>query len=226
MNAKFLFSIVICCFMIFHKTHATSENEFAEDAFPIYSNEDRNKDLKDIKLMISINSMLEKKQYDEARKMLDSAIAAEPNNAYIYFMLGILEENLENHEAALTDYRKAVELDPLNAQYKYDVGRVLCNKAFNLVNAATKQSQDEYQSIRDNQMNPLFREAAGYLEEVYKLNPDGMRDAASFYLILIYSQFNDQANLTRIGYLREKLSEIQKLQKHQKHLNIINIKKS
>ena len=212
MSAKILFSIVICCFMIFHKTHATSENEFAEDAFPIYSNEDP----KDIQLMIKISNMLDNKQYDDARKILEGAIASEPNNANIYFMLGILEEYLENYDAALANYRKAVDLEPSNAQYQYNVGRSLCNKAYALDDAATKLSQDEYQSIRDNQVNPLFREAAGYHEEAYKLNPDEMHDAL-VYLNNVYYNLNDEANLRRIKNLRNKLSEIQKHQKHYKH---------
>ncbi len=202
MSAKILFSIVICCFMIFHKTHATSENAFAEDAFPIYSNEDP----KDIQLMIRISNMLDNKQYDDARKILEGAIASEPNNANIYFMLGILEECLENYDAALANHRKAVDLDPSNAQYKYNVGRVLCNKAIDLDNAAKLK---KYQGIRyQKQAITLFREAAPYLEEAYKLNPD-VHDAL-IYLILIYNNLNDEANLRRIENLRNKLSEIQK----------------
>ena len=86
------------------------------------------------------------------------------------------------------------------AQYQYNVGRSLCNKAYALDDAATKQSQDEYQSIRDNQVNPLFREAAGYLEEAYKLNPDEMHDAL-VYLRNVYYNLNDEANLKRVEAL-------------------------
>ena len=191
-NKKNLYDYAIAVAFQLGKTDVV--NELAEEAFPLYGNED-------VKyLQLIINSKIEKKQYDEARKMLDSAIAAEPNNSNLYFVLGILEENLENHEAALTDYRKAVELDPSNAQYQYNVGRSLCNKAYALDDAATKQSQDEYQSIRDNQVNPLFREAAGYLEEAYKLNPDEMHDAL-VYLRNVYYNLNDEANLKRVEAL-------------------------
>ncbi|MDE6543451.1 MAG: tetratricopeptide repeat protein [Muribaculaceae bacterium] len=150
--------------------------------------------------------MLDNKQYDDARKILEGAIASEPNNANIYFMLGILEECLENYDAALANHRKAVDLDPSNAQYKYNVGRVLCNKAIDLDNAAKLK---KYQGIRyQKQAITLFREAAPYLEEAYKLNPD-VHDAL-IYLILIYNNLNDEANLRRIENLRNKLSEIQK----------------
>ncbi len=191
-NKKNLYDYAIAVAFQLGKTDEV--NELAEEAFPLYGNED-------VKyLQLIINSKIEKKQYDEARKMLDSAIAAEPNNSNLYFVLGILEENLENNDAALADYRKAVELDPSNAQYQYNVGRSLCNKAYALDDAATKQSQDDYQSIRDNQVNPLFKEAATYLEEAYKLNPDEMHDAL-VYLRNVYYNLNDEANLKRVEAL-------------------------
>lgn len=168
--------------------------KLAEAALPLYGNED-------VKyLQLIINNKIENKQFDEARTMLNSAISAEPNNPNLYFVLGILEENLENHDAALADYRKAVELDANNAQYQYNVGRSLCNKAYALDDAATKQSQEEYQKVRDTQVNPLFREAATYLEEAYKLNPDEMHDAL-VYLRNVYYNLNDEANLKRVEAL-------------------------
>ena len=168
--------------------------EYAKAAFELYGKED-------VKyLQLIINDKIEKKQYDEARSMLNEAIAAEPNNPNLYFVLGILEENLENNEEALADYRKAVELDGSNAAYQYNVGRSLCNKAYAIDDAATKQSQDDYQKIRENEVNPLFREAATYLEEAYKLNPDEMHDAL-IYLRNVYYNLNDEENLKRVEAL-------------------------
>ena len=169
-------------------------NELAEAAYPLYGNED-------VKyLQLIINNKIEKKQFDEARKMLNNAIAAEPNNGNLYFVMGILEENLNNNDAALTNYRKAVELDASNANYQYNVGRSICNKAYAIDDSATKLSQEEYQKVRDNEVNPLFREAATYLEEAYKLNPDEMHDAL-VYLRNVYYNLNDEANLKRVESL-------------------------
>ena len=157
-----------------------------------------NEDVKYLQLII--NNKIEKKQFDEARTMLNNAIAAEPNNGNLYFVMGILEENLNNNDAALTNYRKAVELDASNANYQYNVGRSICNKAYAIDDSATKLSQEEYQKVRDNEVNPLFREAATYLEEAYKLNPDEMHDAL-VYLRNVYYNLNDEANLKRVESL-------------------------
>ncbi|MDE6503033.1 MAG: tetratricopeptide repeat protein, partial [Muribaculaceae bacterium] len=183
-NKKNVYDYAIA--VAFQLNKSDKVTKLAEAALPLYGNED-------VKyLQLIINNKIENKQFDEARTMLNDAIAAEPNNPNLYFVLGILEENLENHDAALEDYRKAVGIDPSNAQYQYNVGRSLCNKAYALDDAATKQSQEEYQNVRDNQVNPLFREAATYLEEAYKLNPDEMHDAL-VYLRNVYYNRNDEA---------------------------------
>lgn len=191
-NKKNLYDYAIAVAYQLGKTDEVSS--LAEEAFPLFGNEDTKY------LQLIINSKIEKKQFDEARTMLNQAISADPSNANYYFVLGILEENLENNEAALADYMKAVELDPSNAQYQYNVGRGICNKAYALDDAATKQSQEEYQTIRNNQVNPLFKQAAGYLEEAYKLNPDEMHDAL-VYLRNVYYNLNDEANLKRVEAL-------------------------
>ncbi|MDE6343918.1 MAG: tetratricopeptide repeat protein [Muribaculaceae bacterium] len=191
-NKKNVYDYAIA--VAFQLNKSDKVTKLAEAALPLYGNED-------VKyLQLIINNKIENKQFDEARTMLNDAIAAEPNNPNLYFVLGILEENLENHDAALEDYRKAVGIDPSNAQYQYNVGRSLCNKAYALDDAATKQSQEEYQNVRDNQVNPLFREAATYLEEAYKLNPDEMHDAL-VYLRNVYYNLNDEANLKRVEAL-------------------------
>lgn len=167
----------------------------ATQAYPIFGDEDP----KFLQLMI--NDKIEKKQYDEARSMLNEAIAASPENPQLYFVLGILEETLENNDAALADYQKAIQLDPNYAQGQYAVGRTICNLAYALDDKAGQgTTQAEYMEIRNNQVNPMFKEAATYLEKAYELDPENMHDALR-YLRNVYYNLGDEENLKRVESL-------------------------
>lgn len=166
----------------------------AQEAYPVYGSEDPKY------LILMINGKIEAKQYDEARSMLNEAIAAQPDNGQLYFALGILEENLDNMDAALADYKKAVTLDPSIAQAQYYAGRAICNMAYALDDQAGQGTQEEYNKVRQEQVNPMFKDAAVYLEKAYELDPDNMHDAL-IYLKNVYYNVNDAANLERIEKL-------------------------
>lgn len=169
--------------------------ELAEKGYPLFGNEDP----KFLQLMI--NSKIEAEQYDEARKMLDDAIAAQPDNAQLYFVLGILEETLENNDAAFENYKKSVALDPEYAQALYALGRSICNQAYAVDDQGSQgKSQKEYEEFRINVVNPMFVEAAGYLEKAYANDPDNMHDALR-YLRNVYYNLGDEENLKRVESL-------------------------
>lgn len=166
----------------------------ATQAYPIYGDEDP----KFLQLMI--NDKIENKQYEEARSMLDEAIAASPENPQLYFVLGILEETLDNKDAALKAFEKSIELDPDYAQGQYSVGRTICNLAYVIDDEAGQGSQEEYMQVRTNKVNPMFKEAAVHLEKAYQLDPDNMHDALR-YLRNVYYNLGDEENLKRVENL-------------------------
>ncbi|MCH5248026.1 MAG: tetratricopeptide repeat protein [Muribaculaceae bacterium] len=166
----------------------------SEIAYPLYGAEDPKY------LQLIINSKIEAKEYDQARNMLDEAIADQPDNANLYFVLGVLEETLENKKEALEDYKKAATLNPEYAQALYYVGRSLCNEAFEIDDKASQLPMNEYQQVRQNEVNPLFKEASTYLEKAYALDPDEMHDAL-IYLRNVYYNLNDEENLKRVESL-------------------------
>lgn len=166
----------------------------AQEAYPIYGSEDPKY------LLLMINGKIEAKQFDEARSMLNEAIAAQPDNGQLYFALGILEENLDNMDAAIEDYKKAVTLDPTIAQAQYYAGRAICNVAYAIDDKAGQGTAEEYNKVRQEQVNPMFKEASVYLEKAYELDPENMRDAL-IYLKNVYYNVNDEANLNRVESL-------------------------
>lgn len=169
-------------------------NALAAEAYPLYGNEDPKF------LQILINEKINNEQYDDARKMLDEAIAATPNNAQLYFVMGVLDETMNNKEAALADYKKSIEIDPNYAQGLYSVGRMICNIAYDVDDEANKGTQEEYNQIRSTKVDPMFKEASVYLEKAYEIDPDNMTDALR-YLRNVYYNLHDEENLKRVENL-------------------------
>jgi len=64
-------------------------------------------------------------QRDEAIRAYTEAIASSPESAFLYRELAIVERQADDAEAALTHFRKAVELDPSDAGSRAQVGELL-----------------------------------------------------------------------------------------------------
>lgn len=146
-----------------------------------------------------VNSYIDAKNYAPAQKMLEEAIAADPNNAAYYLSLGVLYENQGDNEKAAEAYKKAVELDPNNSFANYYYGRMLVLKYDKLDQDAANMSQSEYNKYNYENMRPLLLESIKYFEKAYELdkeNTDPLR-----YLKNIYYNLNDGENLKRVEEL-------------------------
>ena len=129
--------------------------------------------------------------------MLDDAIAANPDDAQLYYVKGILEESQKNNEEAYKMYEIAIEKNPELAQAQYALGRAICTKAYKINDEAVNMPNTEYQKIREGKVNPLFHEAAEHLERALEIDPDNSHDVR-VYLKNIYYNLGDDANLKRI----------------------------
>lgn len=165
--------------------------QYAEMAYPLYGAEDNRY------IGYMINDKIANKQFDEAQQMLETYIQADPNNPQLYYVLGVLYDSQEEADKAMVNYKKAIELDPNNAQALLQYGRQICNKAYRLDDSLSGVSTPEYNKARTEQIDPLFREAAQYLEKAYELDPENMDDALRL-LRNVYYNLNDQENLQRI----------------------------
>lgn len=172
--------------------------KYAEMAYPIYGSED-NRYIGNI-----INNMMQQGNYTEAEDMIKKYMVADPDNAQLYFILGVVYENEENNpnapELAIEQFKKCVELDPSHASALIQLGQLVFNKAYALDEAATGLSTAEYNKNRETVVDPTLLEAAGYFEQAYKANPeDGYAGLAN--LRSIYYNLNDEENMKRIEEL-------------------------
>ena len=73
----------------------------------------------DVELMNAAKNAFENKNYPEALQKADSYIKSNPSDANGYFLRGRIKNRQNNHESAITDFDKALELDK-NLFWVYD----------------------------------------------------------------------------------------------------------
>lgn len=162
---------------------------WASEAEPLYGNEDANY------LGFMINHYLQTKDFDKAFSMIDEAIAKNPGNAQYYVVKGILYDNQDNKAEAKNMFKKALEVDQYNAMALMQYGRALCEEAYKLSDTAPT-SPAESEKFYNEQIVPLFREAAEYLENAWNIdnnNTDALR-----YLENVYYNLHDDAKLNDV----------------------------
>ena len=163
--------------------------EWAQKGNALYGKEDPNY------LGNIVNTYLQKKDFDNAFKTIDQAIAADPNNAQYYFIKGILYDNQDKKAEAKDMFKKAISIDDKNVQALTQYGAALCQEAYTLSDQAPTTAA-ESQAYFNEKIVPLFQEAAGYLEKAWELDNENM-DALR-YLDNIYYNLQDEAKQKEI----------------------------
>ncbi|MDE7119336.1 MAG: hypothetical protein K2O10_01880 [Muribaculaceae bacterium] len=163
----------------------------AEMAYPLYGAEDARY------IGYIVNNYIEQKQFQEASDMLDQYLQADPDNSQLYYIKGVLADAMGNQDMLMQSYRKAIELDPKNSQALLQLGYQICKQADAIDEAeGGGLSNEDYKALRTNKIDPLYREAAGLLEQAYAENND--LDDARRLLRGIYYKLNDEENLKRV----------------------------
>lgn len=168
----------------------------AREALPLYGAEDNNY------MAQIVNYYLQAKDFDNAFKVINDAIAKEPTNAQYYVIQGVLYENQDNKRAeAKAAYEKARTIDPKNSQAQFNYGRILCEEAYAASDGAPT-SPKEYEEYYASNIRPLFVNAAEVLENAYTLdqeqNPEYPNSDILKYLENVYYNLNDEAKLNDV----------------------------
>lgn len=151
----------------------------AREAFP---------DDKDL-MKEEINLLITTDQAEEARKKLEDAIAAEPDNANLYYNLAFLNDQVGDKEKAIEHYEKAVELDPNYFEANFNIAVVYYNQAADLIKKANEMDLKTYQKkgkAIEDEAREGFRKAMPYLEKASQLKPDDLTVLET--LQTVYSQ--------------------------------------
>lgn len=165
--------------------------EIAEQAYAIYGKEDTRY------IGYMINNLIDKKEYAKADALIDKYIAESPNDAQLYYVKGVLCDSEGKMNESLNQFKKAIELDANNANALMQYGYKIYQKACDIdQNEGGNMSNADYNAFRTSKVDPMLREAAGYLEKAYELD-DTISDARQV-LRSIYYNLNDEENLKRV----------------------------
>ena len=164
----------------------------AEEALPMYGAED------DMYLAQVVNYYLQARDFPKAFQIINDALTTKPDNSQYYVIRGVLYENNEEKDNAIADYQKAIELDGENAKALWNYGRLLCEKAYRAAdNAPTVEAQ--YIPYAEENIYPLFRQAAEILEHAYSIDQDNPDNGDILnYLENIYYNLNEEAKLNDV----------------------------
>lgn len=136
--------------------------DFAEKGYEKYGTEDI------IFIGQLINAKLEAADYPGARTLVDKALAQTPESmtsirAQLYDILGNVLEQEGNQEGAISNFKKAVEVDQQYAKGYFDWGRIVYNMAIK-----ADEASEGKQQTRDVKAELL--EAAELFKKAYQLD--------------------------------------------------------
>jgi tetratricopeptide (TPR) repeat protein len=146
---------------------------------------------------------------DEVRfaSLMQEAIAQDPNNAVLYYNLGVVNSNKGNRETSISYYKKAIELDPNYEATYLNLASVILEGEAEIVeqmnalgnSASENRKYDVLKQMREG----LFLEAVPYLETLVSINPKNA-DALTT-LKNIFGTIGDTANFKKYRDMLDSL---------------------
>lgn len=146
---------------------------------------------------------------DQARfaNLMQEAIAQDPNNAILYYNLGVVNGNEGNRSKAIEYYEKAIQLDPSYEASYLNIASVILEGESAIVeqmnslgtSAADNRKYDQLKAKREN----LFLEAVPYLEKLVSINPKNPEALTT--LKNIFGTIGDTANFKKYRDILDSL---------------------
>ena len=153
-----------------------------------------------------INLLIQLEKTEEAKAGLEKAIEADPQNADLYFSLGVLREELGDKEAGIESYQKALEVDPNHFNANFNMGVAVFNEANELIKERNALS---------------YKETAKNKELTKKINVK-LENALPIWEKLYSLKSADQTVLETLGYIYSNLGMNDKYNKIQDEIDSLN----
>ncbi len=146
-----------------------------------------------------INLLIITEQTDEAKAKLNEAIAAEPDNANLYYNLAYISELTDDDEAAIANYEKAIEADPEYFDATFNLAVNYYNKAAEILKKANDMDLRTYQKEGkkvEEEAKVEFSKCLPYLEKSYELEPTDRKVLETLQTVYVQLKMNDKAEAT------------------------------
>jgi len=143
-----------------------------------------------------INLLIITEQTDVAKEKLEKAIAAEPDNANLYYNLAFISEQTGDDEAAVANYKKAIEADPNYFDATFNLAVNHYNKAAEILKEANEMDLRTYQKEGKNieeKAQIEFKNALPYLEQAHQIKPDDRVVIETMQTVYVQLDMNDKA---------------------------------
>lgn len=154
-----------------------------------------------------VNYSVNAKKEAEAVDYLTKLIEANPTDIQYIVKRGVMNEMLENADAAMADFDKALELDPKCADAIGGKGRLFFNKAVKMHDEAQKIEDNREYNKEMEKVSEVFRQALPFFEQAHELAPN----RASFVQALkeIYFRFRSEPGMqAKYDEMVEKLNNL------------------
>lgn len=134
-----------------------------------------------------LDYLLKSGKTEEAMANFDKAIAADPENAALWYNRGFVNDQMKNIEAAEKDYSKALELNPEFFDAAYNLGAMYYNLGVEWNNKAANYGIDENDKYEEasKKATDFFSKARPWLESAHSLNEEDPSTITS--LVQIYA---------------------------------------
>ena len=120
------------------------------------------------------------------------------NNKMAWALLGEAEMNAENWDAAISAFKKAVELDPTWTPCMFNTGICLNSKAIALQDELMDKKTMNISNENLEKVKAVLREALVYLEKTRELDPEREKTNWAYPLYRIYYSLKDQAKMAEL----------------------------
>ena len=146
--------------------------------------------------MASLYNQVGEKALSE--KILNDAIAKDPNNKMAYAIKGENAMNEKNWDEAIKNFKKTVEIDPDFVAVWFNLGVCASSKGFDLNEQLSENGRITAEN--DAKVKDALKEAVGYYEKVRQLDPN--REKVSnwpYQLRMLYNAIGDTEKANEIS---------------------------
>ena len=145
------------------------------------------------------------------REIMEKIVEQNPDDAVLYYNLGVSAAQMEENERAIDYYKKAIELDPSMHNARINLAYVILAQERPIVDemnslGMSKADQKKYEELAEKR-NQLYRDAMPHLEKVMEKDPDNLEAART--MMNMYYQLNQPKKAEE---MKQKIAEIESKQ--------------
>lgn len=142
------------------------------------------------------------------KEIMEGIIEKDPNNPTLYYNLGVTSFEIGDIDAAISYYKKALELDPELSDARLNIAAAILSREASIVEemntlGMSKADTDKYDELSEKR-SQIYKDALPYLEMVIENDPsniEALRTAMN-----IYYQIGEDA---KAEALQEKINQNQ-----------------